>query len=57
MEHTYTGPLDDELADSMLSCDPEVRHMFNVEYMNQQCNELPGKKYMYTVYLDSPFSI
>ena len=54
MEHTYTGPLDDELADSMLSCDPEVRHMFNVEYMNQQCNELPGKKYMY---LDSPFSV
>ena len=25
VEHTYTGPLDDELAEAMLSCDPEVR--------------------------------
>ena len=25
VEHTYTGPLDDELGDAMLSCNPEVR--------------------------------
>ncbi len=24
IEHTYTGPVDDELGDSMLACDQEV---------------------------------
>ena len=25
VEHAYTGPLDDELGDAMLSCNPEVQ--------------------------------
>lgn len=30
VEHTYTGPLDDELGDAMVSCDPEGPLMFHV---------------------------
>ena len=35
VEHTYTGPLDDELGDAMLSCNPEVQWL---QYVNCYCN-------------------
>ena len=31
VEHTYTGPLDDELGEAMLTCDPEVHHLIAVD--------------------------